>query len=140
MLLVAGCSGSVAVAPPQPAPNAECAATVSALPSELDGLDRRTVEPESEYTAAFGRPAVTMVCGVPRPEALRDSSPLIVIDGVDWFAEELTAGTRFTTVGRVASLQVDVPDEYEPAADLLVPLAPVILAGLPISATASPAG
>jgi hypothetical protein len=127
-----------------PQPNARAAAAceqlIAALPGELDGLTARGTDPESSLTAAYGRPAVTVRCGVPRPEALGLTSRLLVVDEVDWFPEELTNGVRFTTTGRVAYLQVDVPDDHAPGSDLLVDLAAPVLDHLPISEAASPAG
>ena len=46
--------------------------------------------------------------------ALTASSELVGVNGVDWFAEELTSGYAFTTYGRAAYVEVMVPDDYSP--------------------------
>jgi hypothetical protein len=99
---------------------------VDALPSLV--LDQRQIDtrPPSDLTAAWGSPAITLACGVPAPAALGPTSSLITIEGVDWFAEPLTEGYRFTSVGLVGHVRVEVPDAYSPEADPLVELAPIV--------------
>lgn len=125
---MAACSVSVAVDPPDPPPEVAraCAQMTEGLPSLV--LDQRAVdtEPESPLTAAWGSPAITLACGVPAPAALGPTSSLVTVEGIDWFAEPLTAGYRFTSVGQVAYVQVDVPDAYAPEVDPLIELAPAI--------------
>jgi hypothetical protein len=78
-------------------------------------------------------------CGVAVPSALSSTSQLVTVDGVDWLPEQLTHGYVFTTVGRVLSVEVTVPDHYAPEADALSDLSPTIAAMIPlIGATASP--
>ena len=61
---------------------------------------------------------------------------LITVNGVDWFPQELTAGYRFTTTGRVANVELSVPDDYAPEAEALVDLAQAVSDTVPlISAT-----
>jgi hypothetical protein len=126
--LVAACSVTVAVDPPDPPPEiaSACAQMTARLPTLV--LDQRQVdtEPESPLTAAWGSPAITLACGVPAPAGLGPTSSLVTVEGVDWFAETLTAGYRFTSVGQVAYVQVDVPDDYAPEVDPLIELAPAI--------------
>jgi len=128
--LAAACSVSVAVDPPEPLPEVAraCASMAEGLPSLV--LDQRRIDtdPESPLTAAWGSPAITLACGVPTPVGLGPTSSLVTIEGIDWFAEPLTAGYRFTSVGLVAYVQVDVPGAYSPEADPLVELAPAISA------------
>jgi len=132
MCLAAACSVSVAVDPPEPPPEVAraCASMAEGLPSLL--LDQRRIDtdPESPLTAAWGSPAITLACGVPSPAGLGPTSQLVTVEGIDWFAEQLTAGYRFTSVGLLAYVRVDVPDAYSPEADPLVELAPA-LAALP---------
>jgi hypothetical protein len=45
---------------------------------------------------------------------------------VDWFAQPLTRGTRFTSTGRVAYVRVDVPEDYTNATDALTDLADAV--------------
>lgn len=72
-------------------------------------------------------------CGVARPAALRRTSELAAVNGVDWFAEELTAGYLFTSTARVANVEVTVPDDYAPEVDPLVDLASAVQRAVPNS-------
>ncbi|MGI3780643.1 MAG: DUF3515 family protein, partial [Janthinobacterium lividum] len=68
--LLAGC-GKVAVSDPTPdaAGAAVCAAVLDALPDHVLDQDRRTVEP-GRYSAAWGKPAIVLRCGVAAPPTL----------------------------------------------------------------------
>jgi hypothetical protein len=72
--------------------------------------------------AAWGDPPIVLLCGVTRPAALRADTTLLTVDGVDWFSQPLTRGTRFTATGRVAYVRVDVPEDYTSASDALADL------------------
>jgi hypothetical protein len=117
-----------------PAAAAACTRLTTALPEEVRGQSRRTVEPSSDRTAAWGDPPIVVTCGVPRPPELQAESTLLTVDGVDWFVQPLTRGTRFTSTGRVAYVRVEVPEDYTSASDALsdldaavrrIPLAPI---------------
>ncbi len=84
------------------------------LPDELVDESRRETEPASDFTAAWGQPAISVRCGVSDPAALNPASELTVVGDVEWFAEELTEGYAFTTYERVANVEVTVPDDYAP--------------------------
>jgi hypothetical protein len=99
---------------------------MAALPETLIGESSRATEPESDLTAAWGDPAITMRCGVPDPPALTPTSALISINGVDWFPEPVAGGYRFTSHGRTTNVEVTVPDTYSPEADPVTVLSPVI--------------
>ena len=43
----------------------------------------------------------------------------IVVNGIDWVAEDIGDGTRLTTFGREPAIEVLVPDEHGPAPLLL---------------------
>jgi len=122
---VAGCGTPVAVPPPEPADPA-CAAAAELLPERISRQERRTTEPESVGTAAWGDPPVVWRCGVPQPEALRPDSNLFEINGITWFAEELTRGYRFTTRELTADVEVTVPQNYAPEANVLLQLGPAL--------------
>jgi hypothetical protein len=116
-VLVSSCAGAVDVAPPadvEPASAQVCADLADSLPDTVTDLDLRATEPESPLTSAWGDPAIVLRCGVPRPDALTRTSQLVSVDGVDWFAEELTQGYVFTTYGRQVFVEVTVPDDYDP--------------------------
>ena len=134
-LALSGCGGGPAkVAPPVPtsAPAARaCAALSAALPDVLDGHNARSTEPDSELTAAWADPAIVLRCGVATPPELRPTSELYTINDIDWLPVDTDRGWRFTTVGRIANVEVTVPNRYEPAVNPLVDLAAAIAATVP---------
>mgnify|MGYP001207748798 CR=1 FL=1 len=143
LLALAGCSaGPVEVAAPSPAGEAArlCKALHAALPGEVDGLARRETAPASEFTAAWGDPAIVLRCGVPLPEVLRPGSgsydptaPAVGVEGVDWLPEKQgDDGYLFTTVGRKVNISLRVPGHYHPhETDPLVDLAPPVRKTVP---------
>jgi hypothetical protein len=137
--VTAGCAaGPVRLAVPSSDPAADpevaaaCKKLSGALPGTVVGQERRETEPPHVRTAAWGDPAVTLRCGVPQPEALVPTAQLVTVNGVDWLPEELTRGWRFTTTGRVAFVEVDVPEAYRPEVDALVDLADAVSAAVPV--------
>lgn len=133
LLSLGGCSRQVAVTAPTPdgATAAACAAVMAALPGVLAGEDAREVTPDTGSTAAWGDPPIVLRCGVPVPAARAPTSLLTTVDGVDWFAEPLTAGVLLTTDGRAVNVEVAVPEDYEPAT-VIGELAPAVLASDPV--------
>ena len=122
-VLLSGCSSAaVEVGGPTRGP-AECRALLRALPDTVDKQSRRDVEPPGALAAAWGDPAIVLRCGVPTPQSLTASSSCAEVNGVGWFAEQRADAYRFTTIGRSANVQVQVPYDYQPAADALVDLA-----------------
>lgn len=65
------------------------------------------------------------------PAALTTTSELVTVDGVDWFAERLSAGYAFTTVGRTTNVEVNVPNVYRPEASVLPTFSSAIRAADP---------
>ncbi|MEV6106574.1 DUF3515 family protein [Streptomyces sp. NPDC051940] len=127
--LTAACSsssdgGAADVSAPRPSAGAKayCEALAKRLPRTVgDGLKSRETSPASVYTAAWGDPAVTLRCGVPRPDVLtpgtehyNPTADAAQVDGVDWLLEDTDEGYRFTTVGRAAFVEVAVPERYAP--------------------------
>jgi hypothetical protein len=110
--LLAGC-GKVAVVDPTPdeAGAAVCASVLAEVPAQVLDQDRRTVEP-GRFSAAWGKPAIVLRCGVPAPPTLVPTSECLEVNGVGWFAEEATGGMIFTTIGRAAFVEVSVPAQY----------------------------
>ncbi len=108
------------------------------LPATVAGQPRLGTDPVSDQTAAWGGAPIVLRCGVGAPAGLQPTSDLTTIDGIDWFAEPVDGGSRYTTVGRVADIEVSVPRDYQPAADVLVELGPVIGAADPALAAPSP--
>ncbi|MFH8365360.1 DUF3515 domain-containing protein [Streptomyces sp. NPDC018031] len=139
----AGCTSTdEAAGPAVPTPPAKavamCRALHRELPRQLDGLDRRETDPASDFTAAWGDPAVELRCGVPQPDvltpgseaynALPDSAEL---NGVGWVIEKQDGGYRFTTTLRRAYVEVVVPDDYAPEVNVLIDLAGAVRKTVP---------
>ena len=105
-----------------------CARLVAALPDRVGGGERRDTDPASRLTAAWGDPPLVLRCGVERPPGLSPTSDVLEVEAVDWFLVESGAGYTFTTVGRVANVELTVPAEVERSAASapLVDLAPAI--------------
>ena len=125
-----GCATPVALPPPASPPLA-CAALDAELPTRVAGQDSRPTDPESTVTAAWGDPPISLRCGVPVPTAYRPTSQLLTINGVDWLPEPLTDGVRFTSIGRVANVEVTVPAAYRPEADIAVQLSGAVSRAIP---------
>ncbi|WP_293773366.1 DUF3515 domain-containing protein [Sporichthya sp.] len=103
-----------------------CARVEPALPEQVDNTPRRDTTPRTDRTAAWGDPPVVMRCGVERPTALRATSQLNTVNGIDWLVEERDGGHVFTTVGRAAYVEVTVPAGHDPQVGPLVDLAPAM--------------
>jgi hypothetical protein len=125
LIAVAGCSSAddsatVAVPSPDAKTAPVCRELHRALPRKLDGRSRNDPGPRSAYTAGWGNPAIILRCGVVRPPKMIDpkvaegGDPDAVaggVDGVDWLMEKQGDGTwRFTTAGRVAYVQISLPE------------------------------
>jgi hypothetical protein len=96
----------------------------------LDGK-RRKVSP-GRFIAAWGSPAISLRCGVDKPAGLTAASACFEVNGVGWYAEQAAAGYLFTTIGRIAYVEVGVPSRYAPEANALVDLAVVVSAHDPL--------
>ena len=123
-----------------PAPGAEaartCAALVDALPSSVDGAQRRDVEPAGVAAAAWGDPAIVLRCGVRRPDGLDEFATCQEANGVGWYVpEEQITGSplplTITTVDREVYVEVSLPEESWPPANAMVDLAAAIKQTVP---------
>jgi len=123
LLLAAGCgAGPVPVAVPSPAPEVAeaCAPLVKALPAKILDAERRDTEPASPLTTAYGDPPIEVTCGVAPPVGMAQAqSQCFEVNGVGWFAQEVTNGVIFTTIGRKIYLELAVPSKYRPEANAL---------------------
>lgn len=117
LLTVAGCGSRAAVDPGPTASDPVCAEVLRALPDELSNAQRRSTN--SQATAAWGDPPITLRCGVTPPGPTTDRCISVTgADGasVDWVMAPL--GTipedtwQFTTYGRVPAIEVTVPVAY----------------------------
>ncbi|MDQ3422153.1 MAG: DUF3515 domain-containing protein [Actinomycetota bacterium] len=125
-----GCTGAVQVQAPTTSSQA-CTALLGSLPDTVAGAQRRTLEPADAAAAAWGDPPIVLRCGVGRPPVLNRTSRCDLVDEVGWFTEELRAAFRFTTIGRELRVELTVPFDYEPAAEVLVELAAEVKASVP---------
>jgi hypothetical protein len=147
-LTLAACGDRVAVEPPSTAsptgsPGSTfvvCGSLHDGLPDAVVGQQERETTPNSTSTAAWGDPAITLRCGVDRPSAMQPTSSLISVDGVAWLPEELTHGYVFTTYGRVAYVEVTVPDDYAPEGEVLTTFADAVKATDPKTPSPTPTG
>lgn len=135
MLLLAGCSSAgptVATGPVDVAVTGvaapQCGLLVAALPATLGALSRRSVTGEVGRTAAWGDPAVTLVCGSAEANPAADQVQLGPKEGgiVTFAVHDVGPATAFTTVGLPVPVTVTVPDAYD--STLLVPITGVLLA------------
>ncbi|SDU77402.1 DUF3515 domain-containing protein [Jiangella alkaliphila] len=131
---LAGCGyGAVEVTPHEPEPGSAdvCAALRDALPDTVDDAVRRDVDPSSEYVAAWGQPPIVLRCGVAMPASYRPDAQLFEVDGVGWLADEGEGGLFFTAVDREILVEVAIPEDYAPEANVLGDLATAILDTVP---------
>lgn len=128
MLVLSGCSSAVDVRLPGAAGSAACGAAGAQWPVEVGGLATVETDPSDPAVHAWGEPAVVARCGVPALGPTTDDC--VVVDGVDWVAEDLDDGTRLTTFGRDPAIEVLVPDAHGPA-PLLLPAFAEAAAELP---------
>ncbi|HEY7102022.1 MAG TPA: DUF3515 domain-containing protein [Mycobacteriales bacterium] len=112
---------SIKLAPPPPLTAGQqhaCQELISALPTDLGDLPARPVDSPSPYVAAWGEPAVTLRCGVPRPPSFIATADVQQINGVSWFAERRGPTTAWVVVDRPVYVEV-----LAPAADASAPVA-----------------
>lgn len=117
VLALAGCGSTAGVEPAPTASAPQCAEVLRVLPEELSGAERRSTN--SQATAAWGDPAITLRCGVTPPGPTTDRCISVTgADGatVDWVMTPLGETTentwQFTTYGHVPAIEVTVPVEY----------------------------
>jgi len=133
-LFIAGCQGGslhVDAYPTTKRSSLDCAAMLGDLPPTVAGQHRRLVD--GRLAGAWGDPPILLRCGVEKPAALKPTSRCDVVDGVGWLAEKQSDGWLFTTIGRKHYASLEVPSDYEPAADALADIADVIERHLPVT-------
>jgi Protein of unknown function (DUF3515) len=68
------------------------------------------------------------------PASLEPTSRCDVVNGVGWFSrQDPDRGWVFTTIGRISNVELQVPPDYTPAANVLVELAAAIKNSLPVT-------
>lgn len=98
---------------------------MAAVPQRVLEAERRTVTP-GQFSAGWGKPVITLRCGVAKPAALTAASSCFGVNGVGWYPEQTSGGYRFTTIGRQTYVEVGVPSAYAPEASALVDLAAAV--------------
>lgn len=120
--LLAGCSED-APSPtdhtPAQAAVAACQRVMAKAPTTVGGHDGLVNQVGRVAHWGDGDDRVVLRCGVAKPAGLSASSRCDVVNGVGWWAEKTDAGYRFTTIGRQAFVQVEVPTSQAPEADVL---------------------
>lgn len=132
VLLVAGCSPDpVEIAVPKPAPEVAqaCDGLMKAMPAKVLDGKKRKAEPASVLTTAYGDPPIEVTCGVAPPAGMVEAqSQCFEVNGVGWFAKQVTNGYIFTTIGRKVYLEIAVPSKYAPEANALTDVSDAIKA------------
>jgi hypothetical protein len=132
-LLLAACQGStvnVDAYPTTKGSAVDCRGLLSDLPPSVAGQPRRMVE--HRLAGAWGDPSIILRCGVEKPTSLKPTSPCDEINGVGWLAERQSDGYLFTTIGRSHYASLEVPADYEPAADALADVADLVGRHVPV--------
>ncbi|MGW2523290.1 DUF3515 domain-containing protein [Streptomyces sp. NPDC001617] len=142
LITAVGCSSAddtVSAAVPSPGAKVSelCKDLDKALPSKVDGQDRRDPTPASALTAGWGNPAIILRCGVERPSKMNDpEADGVEVNGVGWLLEKQKDGSfRFTTTLRKAYVEVTIPkdrtgDGMAPLVDLAKSVKKAIPAGI----------
>jgi hypothetical protein len=134
-LLAGGCgaAGNVPIDSPELSGGdaAACRDLVQALPDSVSDQQRRSVDPDDAFGAAWGDPAIVLRCGVPKPEGFDEFATCQEANGVGWFVpeeqiEDQQADVVMTTIGFEQNVEVTVPATYRPPAAAMVDLAEAI--------------
>lgn len=62
--------------------------------------------------AAYGDPAVVVVCGAPLSGRFTPGDPLLAINDVAWFAEERSGAVVFSLPRAIVNVEVTIPRKY----------------------------
>ena len=120
----------VEVPAPTPEADANCPQLMQVLPLDLLGDPARLVDSDTPYAAAWGDPAVVLVCGVPQPAGLVPGEGLFTINGVTWYVDQTDPeATVWTAVDRAVHVEVSLPPDVDSAP--VTALSDVLAASLP---------
>jgi hypothetical protein len=130
-VLAAGCGGQgpvrIDAAPPSRADDQPCRELLESLPETVADLPARDVEPADAWGAAWGDPAVVLMCGSEPPAGFGRTSACTSVNGVDWYIpqEQIEGGgdITMTTVDRAQYVRVELPAEHFPPAAAMADLA-----------------
>ncbi len=136
MLTLSACqSDQVLLDAPQPtgADATRCSALIDGLPDTVNDELRRPVSPSDALGAAWGDPAIVVLCGGEMPSSYDEFSTCDVADGVGWYVpseqiEDQSVDAVITTIGVRPIVQVRIPAQARPegVAATMVDLAPAI--------------
>ena len=135
-LLLGACGfGAVDVpaSSPQPGTQGICATLVADLPDVVDDAVRRDLAGQTPGAAVWGQPPIILRCGVAPPAGIDPTQAVLEVAGVGWSAVPGDGGTFFYALDRAAIVEVAIPDDYAPEAQVLVDLADAV-AQVPLSA------
>jgi hypothetical protein len=118
LLVLTGCSSTVALKPAPDADNPACAEVTVRLPDAIGDMQRRWTD--AQATGAYGEPtAVIVACGVAVPGPTADLQ-CVTLDGIDWLVDDSQAPKmRMTTYGRDPAVQVFVDTKRVGANEVL---------------------
>ena len=129
--LLAGCGGGpvrVDAATPSAEDQAACTDLLAALPASVADVDRRDVEPDGAWGAAWGDPPIVLTCGGAAPAEFDAASACTTVNGVDWFIPQDQLDTladidrTMTAVHQDPQVQVRLPPEHWPPATTMADL------------------
>lgn len=106
--------GLAGVSAPE-ADSVDCTRLLAALPEELDGGERGTLQrrqlaaPAPAGAAGWGEPPVVLRCGLDRPTDLTATSRLLGISGVQFFKLPNPGTSTWVAVDRPVYVVVDLP-------------------------------
>lgn len=114
---LSGCAATVVIPPADDANNPSCAEVIVRLPTETDGLAKRSTN--SQSTAAWGTPvAVTLRCGLAPIEV--SAQPCLTAGGVDWIVDESAKPNyTFTSFGRTPATSITIDSNKASGATVL---------------------
>jgi hypothetical protein len=126
----------VPAASQEPGTQGLCATLVADLPEVVDDAVRRDLAGQTSGAAVWGQPPIILRCGVPPPSGVDPTQAVLEVAGVGWSAVPGEGGTFFYALDRAAIVEVAIPADYAPEAQVLIDLADAV-AQVPL--TAAPA-
>ena len=120
-LLLTACSGPVEIDTPDldAADRAACEGFVDDLPATLDDEKPVETDPEDPRGAAYGDPAIVVVCGVDAPDEFNATSACEEANGVGWYAppeqyDDQSADVTLFGVTHRPVVEMRLPADYRP--------------------------
>lgn len=115
---LSGCGDQVRVSVPELSAEERerCDALLAALPQTLLGGERRETTPAGAPGAAWGDPAVVLLCGAEEPAEYDEFSACTEVDRVGWFVPDQQlrdpqADVTLTAMSHSPRVQLQIPAE-----------------------------